>query len=516
MRTENSIKNIIMNFLYNILNYGLRFLSRIIFVKTLAEVYLGVNGLLSNVLGILSLTELGIGTAIGYSLYEPLAKKDNDKIRSLMQFYKKAYRIIALIVLSLGIILLPVLPYLIKDNTGIENLNIIYIIFLLNMVIGYLFSYKRTLITSDQKKYKIVPHIMAFDIITSISQIIVLLIFKNYIIYLLIQSICTILENIVINKYINKQYPYLNSKEEIKQINKSELKNIKDKVKALLLHKVGSYTLTSTDNLIISKLIGIVTVGIYSNYSLIVNMISSFIYLLISNVTSSLGNLIASEQPKKRLKVFNEMNFTCFVLYGISSVCFINLFNPFIELVFGSNYLLAMSIVYIIVINHYLTGMNNVVISVQTAGGLYEKDKYIPLIQSAINLVISIYLGRKIGLSGVFIGTAVSTLLPLIIKPYIVYKNIFKEKTSMYLKEFIIQTIIIITSSISSILLIKYINIDNIYLDLIVRLLLSIIIPGTLIYIIYQNRESYKDVLNRIKTIFNNIKKSMNKKVAHE
>ena len=176
MRTENSIKNIIMNFLYNILNYGLRFISRIIFVKTLAEVYLGVNGLLSNVLGILSLTELGIGTAIGYSLYEPLAKKDNDKISSLMQFYKKAYHIIAIIVLLLGLVLLPVLPYLIKDTADIENLNIIYIIFLLNMVIGYLFSYKRTLITSDQKKYKIVPHIMTFDIITSISQIFVLLI----------------------------------------------------------------------------------------------------------------------------------------------------------------------------------------------------------------------------------------------------------------------------------------------------------------------------------------------------
>ena len=207
MRTENSIKNIIMNFLYNILNYGLRFISRIIFVKTLAEVYLGVNGLLSNVLGILSLTELGIGTAIGYSLYEPLAKKDNDKISSLMQFYKKAYHIIAIIVLLLGLVLLPVLPYLIKDTADIENLNIIYIIFLLNMVIGYLFSYKRTLITSDQKKYKIVPHIMTFDIITSISQIFVLLIFKKYIIYLLIQSVCTILENIVINKYIDKQYP---------------------------------------------------------------------------------------------------------------------------------------------------------------------------------------------------------------------------------------------------------------------------------------------------------------------
>jgi len=512
MRTENSIKNIIMNFLYNLLNYGLRFVSRIIFVKTLAEVYLGVNGLLSNVLGILSLTELGIGSAIGYSLYEPLAKKDISKTRSLMKFYKKAYRIISIIVLTLGLIILPFLPYLIKDTTGIDNLDIIYIIFLINMVIGYLFSYKRTLITSDQKKYKIVPYIMLFNIITSLLQIIVLLIFKNYIIYLLIQSICIILENITINRYINKQYPYLKDKSEIKPIEDKELNTIKTKVKALLLHKIGSYTLSSTDNLIISKLIGIVTVGIYSNYSLIVSMIASFIYLLISNVTSSLGNLIASENSQKRIKVFNEMNFICFILYGISSVCFINLFNPFIELVFGTKYLLPISVVIIIVINHYLTGMNNVTISIQTASGLYEKDKYVPLIQSAINLVISIYLGMELGLTGVFIGTAISTLLPLIVKPYIIYKYVFEEKLQLYIKEFIIQTTIVVVATITSVTLINYIDVTNIYLSLLIRLSVSIIIPSIMIYIVYHKKESYNDVFSRTKHIISNTKITKSKK----
>lgn len=512
MRTKNSIKNIIMNFLYNLLNYGLRFASRIFFVKTLAEVYLGVNGLLSNVLGILALTELGIGTAIGYSLYDPLAKNDTKKVRSLMQFYKKAYQIIALVVLVLGLILLPFIPYLIKDTTGIENLSIIYLIFLLNMVIGYLFSYKRTLINSDQKNYLIVPYTMFFNIITSVLQIVVLLIFKNYIIYLLVQSICTIVENIVINRYIDKKYPYLVSNEEVTPIEKEELSTIKTKIKALLLHKVGSYTLSSTDNLIISKLIGIVVVGIYSNYSLIISMVSSFIYLLISNVISSLGNLIASENPKKCLKVFDEMNFTCFVLYGISSICLINLFNPFIELVFGTNYLLSMLVVYIIVINHYLTGMNNVVISIQTASGLYEKDKYVPLIQSAVNLIISIYLAKKIGLAGVFIGTIISTLIPLIVKPCIVYKEIFKEKISLYFKDFTIQTIIIVLSAILSAFITKYVNIENAYLNLAFLLLISIIIPGTLIILIYRKKEAYQNVISRVKHIFS----KFSKKVRHE
>ncbi len=509
MRTKNSIKNIIMNFLYNFLNYGLRFASRIVFVKTLAKVYLGVNGLLSNVLGILALTELGIGTAIGYSLYEPLAKNNTKKVRSLMQFYKKAYRIIALVVLVLGLILLPVLPYLIKNGDGIENLNIIYIIFLLNMAVGYLFSYKRTLVSSDQKNYLIVPFTMSFNIITSALQIVVLLLFKNYIVYLLVQSVCIVLENIIVNRYIDKKYPYLTSNEEILPIGKTELATIKTKIKALLLHKVGSYTLSSTDNLIISKLIGIVTVGIYSNYSLIINMISSFIYLLVSNVIASLGNLIASENPKKCFKVFNEMNFICFVLYGISFVCFINLFNPFIELAFGSNYLLTMPVVYIIVINFYLTGLNNVVISIQTASGLYEKDKYVPLIQSAVNLVISIYLGKKIGLAGVFIGTIISTFIPLIVKPVIVYKNVFKENVTLYFKDFTKQAIVVIISVFISTFIAKYVQISNFYINFVVLLLISLVVPCVIIFIVFHKNEAYKNVISRIKHIFNNITKKI-------
>lgn len=509
MRTKNSIKNIIMNFLYNFLNYGLRFASRIVFVKTLAKVYLGVNGLLSNVLGILALTELGIGTAIGYSLYEPLAKNNTKKVRSLMQFYKKAYRIIALVVLVLGLILLPVLPYLIKNGDGIENLNIIYIIFLLNMAVGYLFSYKRTLVSSDQKNYLIVPFTMSFNIITSALQIVVLLLFKNYIVYLLVQSVCIVLENIIVNRYIDKKYPYLTSNEEILPIGKTELATIKTKIKALLLHKVGSYTLSSTDNLIISKLIGIVTVGIYSNYSLIINMISSFIYLLVSNVIASLGNLIASENPKKCFKVFNEMNFICFVLYGISFVCFINLFNPFIELAFGSNYLLTMPVVYIIVINFYLTGLNNVVISIQTASGLYEKDKYVPLIQSAVNLVISIYLGKKIGLAGVFIGTIISTFIPLIVKPVIVYKNVFKENVTLYFKDFTKQAIVVIISVYISTFIAKYVQISNFYINFVVLLLISLVVPCVIIFIVFHKNEAYKNVISRIKHIFNNITKKI-------
>lgn len=509
MRTLNSLKNVIGNFANNLLINILRFISRIIFIKVLGEVYLGVNGLLSNVLGLLALSELGISTAISYSLYKPLADNDKSKIKTLMRFYQKAYRIIAVVVLVLGLILLPFLPWFIKDTNGIENLSLIYLIFLGNMVIGYLFSYKRTLISADQKNYKIMPIIMFYNFLTTVLQIIVLLIFGNYIIYLLMQTICIILENLTVNHFINKQYPLL--KEDIKNLHldKKEFNTIFGNVRALMLHKIGTYVLTATDNIVISKFIGIIAVGIYSNYVLIINMINSFIQVLFGNVIASFGNLISSSDNKKSMKVFNEMNFICFVLFGISSVCFINLFTPFIDWVFGSKFVLSMSIVYILVLNFYMNGMNGAVITIQTASGLYRNDRYVPLIQSFVNLFISVYLAIKIGLIGVFIGTAVSTLLPLIIKPIIVYKNLFKENVLIYFKEFIKQSIVVIVSIICSVWLIKIFAISNVILNLFISLLISVCIPILFIYVLYHRDDSYLDIKNRIKNII--LKKRGNK-----
>ena len=501
MRTINSLKNIIGNFANNLLLNLLRFISRIIFVKVLSDVYLGVNGLLSNVLGILALSELGISTAISYSLYKPLADKNKEKIKALMRFYQKAYRVIAIVVLVLGLALAPFLPWFIKDTSGIENLTLIYLIFLGNMVIGYFFSYKRTLIAADQKNYKIMPIIMFYNFLTTVLQIAVLLLFKDFIIYLLMQTLCVILENLTVNHYINKHYPIL--KENLKgyHLDKEEFNTIKTNVKALLLHKFGTYVLQSTDNIVISKFIGIVAVGVYSNYVLIVNMINSFIQVLTNNVIASLGNLIAKETDEKKYNVFKEMDFICYVLYGGSVVCFVMLFNPFIELFFGSKFVLELPIVLMIVLNFYLSGMNNVPISIQSAAGLYDKDKFIPIIQSIINLVLSVVLAINIGLIGVFIGTAVSTLLPLIIKPIIAYKYVFKKSVMDYFISFIKQLIVIIVAICLCELIISSFSIDSAILDLIIRLFISLIVSIVVIFAFYKNSEPFKNVITRVKTL---------------
>lgn len=501
MRTVNSLKNILGNFVNNLFFNLLKFISRIIFIKILNDTYLGINGLLTNVLGLLALSELGISTAISYCLYKPLEENNQNKIKALMNFYKKTYYVIGLIILVLGLILLPFLPWFIKDTSGISNLNIIYLIFLINMVIGYFFSYKRTLITADQKSYKITPILMFSNLLLTITQIIILIIFKNYIGYLLVQTGFVFVENILVNRYINKEYPYLNKIKGADQLDKGELKDIKTNIKALCFHKIGSYVFNSTDNLVISKFIGIEMVGIYSNYYLIAYMVSSFISTITNNVVSSLGNLLVSKDSNNKTNVFKELNFICFLLNGFCAICLCALFQPFIKLCFGDNYLLSIIDVLLISINNFIFGMTSVSITYMVASGLYVKDQYIPLIQSIINVVVSIVLALKIGLAGVLIGTLVSNILVFIVKPYIVYKHSLKRNLKLYFIDFFKKVLILGLISLLIIPFIYFSTFNNLIICIIYRLIAISLIFTLIIYFVYRKNNVFISVLERFKKL---------------
>ncbi len=506
MRTLNSIKNALGSFANSLILNLLKFVSRIIFVKVLSDVYLGVNGLLSNVLGILALAELGIGTAINYSLYKPLADNDIEECKSLMKFYKTAYRVIALVVLVAGLVLLPFLPWFIKDTSGIDNLNIIYLIFLANMVIGYLFSYKRTLITADQKSYQITPFLIFSNFVMTVGQIIILLIFKNYIMYLLVQTATVFLENILINNYINKCYPYLKDIDKANKLEKGDLRSITTNIKALMCHKIGSYVLSATDNIVISKYIGIVTVGIYSNYVLIHNTVNTFIYTFLSNSTASFGNLIAEGDKEKRYDVFKELCFIVYCLYGVSAVCLLFCFNPFVEFAFGTDYLLSFDTVILIVINYYLVGVNQVPIIVQSAAGVYKYDKFAPILEAGINLTVSIILAQKMGISGVLLGTMISYFVPMIIKPMVVYSHVLERKISDYFKSFLKQFIVICFASLVVYGIVNMIHVST-FLQVFINLAFSLVVPTLIIILFFRKSAEYQRAKKRFIFLFNKIVK---------
>ena len=424
-RRKNVFFNIGSGLISNIIRCLFTFITRTIFIYCLGKEALGLNGLFTNILTMLSLAELGIGTAISFSLYKPLANNDNKNISALMSFYRKAYKSIGFVILCIGIILLPFLKYIISDINTIENIYWIYLLFLINTVSIYFISYKETLIIADQKKYKLTVIEIIGYIVLNVLQILFLLLTKNYIIYLVIQITVLFFQRIFMNKTISKIYLNIdfNSTEKISD---SDSKIIKKNIKAMMFHKVGDVCVNGTDNIIISSCIDLITVGLYSNYLTIINMLNSFTTMIFSNMTSSVGNLLVSESNEKKYTTFKLIDYGNFLVYGYCSVVLLCVFNSFINLWVGESYCLSQEVVLLIVISFYITGRRVSPSIIKQAAGLYDDDKFTPIIQSIVNLFISIVLAKLIGLSGVIIGTIISSIvLPSWQRPYLLYKKVF-------------------------------------------------------------------------------------------
>lgn len=498
MRKKNSILNIISNLFVIILQIALVFVVRFIFVKVLNEQYLGIQGLFTNIISMLSLAELGIGTAISFTLYKPLADKDYNKVSAIVTFLRKIYIVIGLVVLIAGFIITPFLKYIVTGYT-MGNLNIIFIIYFISLAVEYFLTYPETLLNADQKHYKISFILIGYTLITNMLQIVALLFTKNFLIYILADVLIKLIKFIAINIYVKKYYSEVNfySKEKLE---KEEKNKFTKNVKSLFLYKIGDYLINGTDNIIISKIIDISTVGIYSNYLSIITIFKNIINNIISGVTASFGNLIVREKEETQENVFNIMNFITYSFCGFIFCCLIFLFNDFIIIFYGENYMLGIAEVIIICLNFYIAAMLLPLESVKSAAGLYYEDRYVTIIQAIINVIISIILGHKIGLLGVLLGTFISYILTTVWeRPIIIYKKIFKSNWTKYIKKYFLQVMIIGIN-----LFIDYIVIAKLFkevsiLNFILKGILIVIIFGITNLIVFRNSKEFKYILSTVK-----------------
>lgn len=506
MRIRNSIYNIIAGIGGSVVTSLLSFVSRTVFIYTIGVTYLGLNGLILNVLAMLNLTELGIGAAINYSLYKPLLENDTVKIKAIMKFYQKAYVIIGLIVFGLGLILMLFLKYIIKDPQGIENLNLIYLIFLFNTAYTYFFTYKRTLISADQKGYLLVPFTTGTQILMVVFQIVVLVLFKNYILYLLTQTLFNVVQNIVINRYIDSKYPYLRGKD-VSPVPREDLNTIKKNIKATFLHNIGDYAINSTDNIIISAFISIVVVGVYSNYLLIITTVNTFIMIIFNSTAASFGNLIAEDNREKSLQMSRIFDFMGFWIFGWATICFYNLLNPFIAVWLGQEFLIDQIIITVVLANYYLTGMRMPISIVKVSAGVYAQDQFVPLIQAAINLVFSIILVQKWGLVGVFAGTLISSVvLPCWYRPIVVYTNVFQTSAKRYFIKYLIYGLFILFNVILTQYLCALFFPAYTIGGLLGRFILCLLLPNLLLVAAFFRTDEFKELTIIIKRILGGIK----------
>lgn len=489
-RTENSIINSAMSIVTQVLTVVLNFAVKTVFIKMLSDEYLGVNGLFTNIITMLSLADLGIGIAIPYSLYKPLANKDEHKINVLMNFYKKVYTIIGIAVLLIGLSLTPFLGLIIKDiPKNVPHLSLIYILFVIHSASSYFFVYKKFLIDSDQKGYITSRIIFTFSTLLSIIQIILLVTTKNYILFLLSSIILVIIQNIYISSKANKLYPFIKNKTDEK-LEKEDMEGIKKNVSSLFIYKVGTVIMNGTDNIIISKFIGLIIVGFYSNYVLIINSITTVLNQIFNAITSSIGNLVVTTNKKRSKEVYDNLNFANFWLYALFGVCIIVLINPFINVWIGKKYVMGFSIVFLLVLNFYVLGMQSVTNSFRNAYGLFWIAKYRPIIMVIINIVISVVLVQFIGIEGVLIGTLISRLVTTAwLDPYIVHKYGFEISPKSYYIDYLKYLVIFIAISIILNYFVSMIAINNIFILILIAILVVISVNVILVLLFFKTSE---------------------------
>lgn len=510
MRFKNSFINIIFGLGGHFVITGVQFLVRTVFIFQLGKAYLGVNGLFTNVLSILSLAELGIGNAIIYSLYKPLAEKDNNKVKALMGLYEKAYRIIAAVILVLGLMLIPFLKYIIKDPPQIpENIILIYLLFLINSVTSYLFVYKTSLIIADQKQYIVTIITNLFSVLGAIGQISMLFFTRSFIGFLVTQIFFVITNNIYLVYKANKMYPILKEKQNI-QLEKEEKANIFKNVRALIIYKIGALFTIGLDNILISSFIGIVWVGIYSNYTMLTGKIHKILSQIFSALTASVGNLNAGDDINKKEFIYKTLLFIAFWLYGFCSICLYMLLNPFIELWVGREYLLTNITTLIIVLNFYFLGMHDPTMIFRNTLGLYVQGRYRPLIGAFINIIISMALIGRYGILGVVLGTLFSRVLVLAwYEPFIIYKNAFNKSVIKFYVKYIFYTITVIVTAIVCSLFSNYLDgilALNKINQFVTKLTICLVIPNMFFLIIYWNVKEFQYLKSNTQVMISKIK----------
>ena len=507
MRTKKSLINIGTAVTGQIFAILISFISRLVFVRILGAEYLGVNGLFTNILSMLALVELGIGPAIIYSLYKPLAFNDEQKVKALMNLFAKTYWIVGIVILIIGLAIMPFLDIIIKEPPNIPDLAIIYILFLANSVITYFFSYKRSLIIADQRSYITTIYRYSFYFVLNVIQIIILLKTKDFLLFLFAQIVFTFLENFLVSLKANQMYPYLKGTNNEKLDEETKAAIFKN-VRALLYHKLGGKVVFGTSSIIISAFVGIIWVGLYSNYLLITNALNIIIGQFFTAITASIGNLNACGDKERSNFIFKTLFFISWWIFGFSSICLLVLINPFITLWLGSEFTMEFFVVLMIVVNYFITGMRKASLTFKDSMGLFWNDRYKPLAEAAVNLVVALFLVQHWGLVGVLVAICISTMAVCFwVEPYVLYKYGFERSSKEYFLRYVFYTMITILLALLTVFINNILFYDVTITSFLGRLLVCLVVPNVVIILGFYRTKEFQYLLGVIKVLKESFKR---------
>ena len=433
-RTQNVLLNTSIALVCQLIYLLVSFICRTVFTKSLGAEYLGITGLFTNILTILSFAELGIGSALVFRMYEPLAKEDWNKVSQYIRLYKIAYRIILTIVICIGLILIPIIPYLVVTPNVKENIVLLYILYLGQTAVTYIFAYKKSLLIADQKSYIVNITTQIFNILMNVLQCIFLVFTHDFVIYCVCNIVCNVLNNIACSIYVDKNYSQL-KKTVYGDLSTYEKKELLKDVKGLMLTKVASTAFSGTDNIFISAYIGIRYVGILSNYTLICNTVNSVMNKLFEAVTASIGNLAVTGEKGKIEDVLKKLFFINTALYGYMCIGMILLLRPFVTTLWlDAEYDLAQSIILFTMIELFLRSIHYPLYITRNALGCFSEYKIIFVIAAILNILLDFLLVKPLGILGLIIATIVCRGITYVTDIWVVYHIELKKSIWCYLQ----------------------------------------------------------------------------------
>lgn len=495
-RTKKSKINIFYGILSKIVTLLLEFISRFVFIKYLGAELLGVNGVFTNVIQCLSLAELGMNNVVMFSYYEPLANNNTRKLSALNAFYKKVYNTIAVSVTMIGLCIIPLLKYIINTDYAIPHLYLIYLLFLIDTVVSYLCVYKVTILNADQNGYISSQYDIIFNSLRTICQMASLFLLKNFLIYLAIKIIFSALSNILKAKKVDKDYEFTQTTECLSTNEKSTIFNT---IKSGFIYKISAVLMNSTDNMLISSIVGTIWVGLLSNYVTLCTSVTSFVVIIFNNLTASIGNLVATESKEKRLQIFEVMSMMSNWIAFVCFICTLILCNDFIRLWLGGKYVLEQSIVLPKVMMLYVSCVMQPIFSYREALGLYVKTKYVMLLSAILNIVLSIIMGIVWGTAGILIASLISVGVTYFwYEPTVLYKDYFNDTVNKYFRR--IMTNIVICF-ITTVILgkVSILFSANGWITLVIKGFLLFVIVNVECFFIYGRTDEFKFLLSKIR-----------------
>ncbi|MBE5943832.1 MAG: polysaccharide biosynthesis protein [Lachnospiraceae bacterium] len=501
-RVENASRNVIFGILLRGYQVILPFIIRTVMLYYMGIEYLGLNSLFGSILWVLNLAELGVGSAMVYSMYQPIIDKDEEQICALLKLYRTYYRVIGAVIAVVGVVITPLIPMLIKTDTEIPSDIDIYVVYYLNLfctVMTYwLFAYKNSLLMAHQRtdissKVTILTNTILYG-----AQILIIIFLRDYYMYLVASIVTQIINNFLIAYWSKKMYPQYSPKGELDKITKSK---ITQRIKDLFTMKLGNVIVSTADSIVISMFLGLSILGIYNNYYYIITAVMSIVKVFFVSAMAGIGNSILVESEEKNYVDLKKFTFIIAWITGFCSVCLLCLYQPFMTIWTGKDLLLGFSAVVCFVIYFYVDQFNQLFLTYKDAAGIWHEDRFRPIITALVNLALNIILVQVIGIYGVLLSTVISVVavgMPWIL--HNIFTTIFSKGIRQYVTRVLLYTFVTVVVSLITYLICALLPDGNLLL-IILKLVAVTIVSNLLFLLSYHKLEEFgltKDMVMRI------------------